>query len=46
MHNWMQGLLFLKKFNATGGANTLGNGGDATMWINPNLDSVNKVLAD
>jgi hypothetical protein len=45
MHDWLLGLYFTNYLHANG-AIALGNGGDATLWINPNTPSVQKVLAD
>tara|TARA_R110000868_G_scaffold158036_3_gene385773 strand:+ start:18421 stop:19824 length:1404 start_codon:yes stop_codon:yes gene_type:complete len=45
MHNWILGLYFQDYLHAKG-AVALGNGGDATMWINPNTPTVQAVLKD
>ncbi len=39
MHNWMMGVYFKSYLNATG-ANTYGNGGDASMWVNKELEEI------
>lgn len=43
-HNWMLGPYFLSPYAHSDGANTLGNGGDATFWIHPQGRRVQSVL--
>jgi hypothetical protein len=45
-HDWMLGLYFMSPYAHSEGANTLGNGGDATFWVHPKAASVLAVLAD
>jgi hypothetical protein len=44
MHDWMMGLYFLSPYAHAFGALALGNGGDATLWINPQAPAVQAVL--
>lgn len=44
MHDWILGLYFLSPYARSEGALALGNGGDATLWINPAAAAVRAVL--
>ena len=44
MHQWLMGLYFLSPYAHSSGAVALGNGGDATLWINPATPAVQSVL--
>jgi hypothetical protein len=44
MHQWLMGLYFLSPYAHSSGAVALGNGGDATLWINPQAPAVQAVL--
>lgn len=46
MHQWLMGLYFLSPYAHADGAVSLGNGGDATLWINPAAPAVQAVLRD
>jgi hypothetical protein len=46
MHDWMMGLYFLSPYAHASGAVALGNGGDATLWINPHTPAVQAVLSN
>ncbi|MDE0856665.1 MAG: hypothetical protein OSA97_19805, partial [Nevskia sp.] len=46
LHDWMLGLYFLSPYAASTGAVALGNGGDATLWVNPQAPEVQAVLGD
>lgn len=46
VHDWLLGLYFLSPAAASDGAVALGNGGDATFWINPQAAAVQAVLRD
>jgi hypothetical protein len=47
MHDWLLGLYFLLAPQAkSAGAVALGNGGDATLWINPQAPTVQALLRD
>lgn len=47
MHDWLMGLYFLLGGHASSDdAMALGNGGDATLWINPAAPAVQAVLND
>ena len=47
MNDWMLGLYFLRAPQAQStGALALGNGGDATLWINPQAAAVQAALRD
>jgi len=46
MHDWILGLYFLSPYAQSEGALALGNGGDATLWINPGAAAVQSVLRD
>jgi hypothetical protein len=45
-HDWMLGLYFSSPYAHSEGANTLGNGGDATFWVHPQGAAVKAVLSD
>lgn len=44
MHDWLMGLYFLSPYAHANTAVALGNGGDATLWINPQAPAVQAVL--
>jgi hypothetical protein len=46
LHNWMLAPWFQSPYAHSTGANTLGNGGDATFWVHPQTPAVQAVLAD
>lgn len=46
LHDWMLGLYFLSPYAQSDGALALGNGGDATLWVNPQAPAVQAVLGD
>jgi hypothetical protein len=46
MHDWLMGLYFLSPYAHAFGAVALGNGGDSTLWINPQAAAVQAVLHD
>ncbi|MDB5977156.1 MAG: hypothetical protein JWR07_3916 [Nevskia sp.] len=46
MHDWLMGLYFLSAYAHSDAAVALGNGGDATLWINPAAAAVQAVLRD
>lgn len=45
-HNWMLAPWFQSRYAHSTGANTLGNGGDATFWVHPQTPAVQAVLAN
>ncbi len=46
MHDWLMGLYFLSPYAHSSSAVAFGNGGDATLWINPAAPAVQAVLSD
>jgi hypothetical protein len=46
LHDWMLGPYFLSPYAHSDGALALGNGGDATFWVNPQSPAVAAVLAN
>jgi hypothetical protein len=45
-HDWLLGLYLLSPYVQSSAAVALGNGGDATLWINPQSAAVQAVLAN
>jgi hypothetical protein len=45
MHNWVMGVFF-KSYLKAGGANTYGNGGDASMWVNREAAEIQEVISN